>query len=288
MLTSGDLKTLKGQLFYWIMFAMLILVSIVCLFPPLWVFLSSFKDIKEFLSIPPTIIPKSFHPEKLVEVWNLLNLGRYYWNSLFMALGDLFFAVVVNGLVGYVISRMKPKGSKLIFTLILWTMMMPTSVSMVPLFMSFVDVPYLGLNLTDTYWPMWLQSGANAFNIMMFKSFFDSIPMSYLEAARIDGCSNFRIFRKIILPLSRPFIMVISIFTINGSWENFMWPYLVLKDTSLQTVAVKLYTFQQANSGISVDQYMIVLLFSIIPPTIIFILFQKHIMGGFTVGGVKG
>ena len=286
ILTTVDLKSARARILYWSMFAFLVLASAVCLFPPLWVMLSSFKDMKEFLQIPPTIIPRSFHPEKLPEVWRTLNFSTSYANSLYMAAGELFFAVVVNGLVGYVISRLRPKGYKVIFTVILWTLMMPTSISMVPLFMMFVNVPYVGINLTNTFWPMWMMAGANAFNILIFKNFFDSISMSYLESARIDGCSNFGIFARIILPLSRPIIMVVSIFTVNSSWESFLWPYLVLKAPNLHTVAVKLFVYK--SSGLAIDQYMMLLLLAIIPPVVIFIIFQKYIMGGFTVGGIKG
>ncbi|MEG1880358.1 MAG: carbohydrate ABC transporter permease, partial [Oscillospiraceae bacterium] len=173
-----------------------------------------------------------------------------------------------------------------IFALILWSMMMPTSTSMVPLFMTFLDFPGLG-NLSNTYLPMWIMAGANPFNVLLFKSFFDSIPMPYIEAARIDGCTNLGIFAKIIMPLSKPIIMVVSIFSFTASWDNFLWPYLVLKNTSLYTVSVKLFTMQSV-SGISMDLQVVAILFAIIPPAILFIFFQKHIMAGFTLSGVKG
>ncbi|MEG2670553.1 MAG: ABC transporter permease subunit, partial [Oscillospiraceae bacterium] len=153
-------------------------------------------------------------------------------------------------------------------------------------FMTFIDFPIFHVNLINTYLPMWMMAGANAFYIMLFKSFFDSIPISYIEAARLDGCSNLGIFTRIILPLSKPLIMVIAIFSFNGAWENFFWPYLVLKDTNIQTVAVEIFKLKV--SGIAIDEFMVVLLFSIAPPAIIFIFLQKYIMTGFTLGGIKG
>lgn len=286
VITANDLKSVHVKIVYWIMFGILAVISLVCLLPPLWVFVSSFKDIKEFVSNPPTIIPRSFQPEKLGAVWEKLNFMKYYLNTFILAAGDLIFCVVANGLMGYVLSRLKPKGTSMIMTLILWTMMLPTSLSTVPLFMTFIDFPIIHVNLIDTYLPMWLMAGANAFYIMLFKSFFDAIPISYIEAARLDGCSNLGIFGKIILPLSKPLLMVISIFSFNASWENFFWPYLVLKDTNMQTVAVEIYKLKVG--GIAFDEFMIVLLFSIAPPVIIFIFLQKYIMTGFTLGGIKG
>ncbi|MEG1441978.1 MAG: carbohydrate ABC transporter permease [Oscillospiraceae bacterium] len=284
--TSMDFKKRSVRIGYWLMILVLVFVSAICLFPPVWVLLSSFKDVSEFLQVPPTIFPKSFHPEKIAYVWDMLNFGKYYMNSVYLAIGELVFCVVFNGLVGYVLSRLKPKGTTLILTLILWTMMLPTSVSMVPLFMSFVDVPYLHINLTNTFLPMWMMAGANAFYVLLFKNFFDSIPMSYVEAARLDGCTNFGIFYRIILPLSKSIIMVVSIFSVNASWENFFWPYLVLKDTNLYTVAVKI--FQLKTTNFAIDEYMVVLLLSIIPPAVIFLIFQNYMSSDFAMGGVKG
>lgn len=281
-----DYKKPSIKIIYWGIYAVCILTCLICILPPLWIMLSSFSDIKDLLAVPPSIIPKSFHPEKLVEAWRKLDFFKYYMNTFVLVIGDLAFAILINGLAGYVISRLKPKGSTLVFTLILWTMMMPNSLNMIPLYGTFLNFPLIHMNLTNTYWPMWLMSGANPFNILMFKSFFDGIPHAYIEAARIDGCSNLGIFRKIILPLSKPIIMVISIFTVTASWDNFLWPYLILKNEELYTVAVKIFAMKSV--GFPLDLHLMALLFAILPPLILFVFFQKHIMTGFALGGVKG
>lgn len=286
ILTSLDLKQRHVRIGYWIMFAVILFIALVFLFPALWIILSSFKDVKEFLSTPPTLFPHSFHPEKLGEVWNKMSISRSYLNTMLVACGDMFFAIVVNGLAGYVVSRLKPKGSNLFFILVLWSMMLPSSVSLVPLFMTFLDFPVLHFNMMDTYIPMWIMKGANAFNVLLFKSFFDSISISYIEAARIDGCTDLGIFRKIILPLSKPVVVTVAIFTFNGSWAEFLWPYLVLKSKTLYTVPVQI--FRMKTAGFLMDQYVIVLLFAMIPSMIMFLLFQKQIMNGVSLGGIKG
>lgn len=286
LITALDLKQHHVRIGYWIMFFFLTVISITVLFPAVWIMLSSFKDVKEFLSVPPTLFPHSFHPEKVVKVWNKMNIGRYYVNTFIVSLGDMAFAIGINGLAGFVISRLKPKGANLFFILVLWSMMLPSAVSLVPLFITFMDFPVLHLNLMNTYWPMWLLKGANAFNVLLFKSFFDSISISYIEAARIDGSSDLGIFARIIIPLSRPVVTTVAIFSFNNSWSEFLWPYLIIKDKSLFTVPVQI--FRMKTSGFMMDEYVIVLFLAMIPCTIMFILFQKQIMHGVSLGGIKG
>lgn len=285
ILTTVDMKKPGAKIAYWTNFAVLLIISVSFFLPPLWIVLSSLKDTKEFLQIPPTIFPKTFHPEKIGEVWKELNYTKYYFNTLILAAGDLVFMIIVNGLAGYVLSRLKPKGTALMMTLLLWTMMLPQTVSMIPLFKTFIDVPYLHINLSNTYLPMWLQAGASAFYVMLFKNFFDTIPISFVEAARIDGCTDFGIFIRIILPLSLPIIMAVSIFTVNNAWGAFFWPFIMIKKTDIQPIAVQLYNLKQ--SGYVMDKYMVALVLSIIPPALMFIIFQKNIMGGINIGGVK-
>lgn len=285
LLNFIDYKKKRYVVLYWLMFALLVFVGAICLVPALWVLTSAFKDPKEFLAIPPTIIPHSFQPYKIVEVWNKLNFSRYYLNSLTLVAGELVFCIVCNGLAGYVLSRLKPKGAVLVGTLIFWSMLLPSSLNMMVLYSEFVKLPLLGVNITNTYLPMWLMHGANAFYVLLFKSFFDSISITYVEAARIDGCTNLGIFRRIILPLSKPIVMAVSIFAVNAGWGEYFWPYVIIKEPSALPIAVKVAGLKGSDT---VDIYMMGLLLTIIPPTIIFIFFSKQIMGGLQLGGIKG
>lgn len=286
LLNFADLKKPKFILLYWVMFAILFLISLVCLLPTIWVGLSGFKDVSEMYAVPPTIIPKSFNVGKVADVWFKVNVLKYFTNSVMLIIGCWAFDIVVNGLAGYVLSRIKPVGSSVIETLVFWSMLLP-GISMVPLYMTFVDVPLLHINLIGNYLPIWVIAGANAFNILLFRNFFNSIPMSYLEAARIDGCTDLGIFGKIILPLSKPIIMVVTIFSITGTWGNFMWPYLILGNTNLEPVAVMLYRLSTGSSLMD-NEYMLLLMISIIPMIIMYAIFSKHIMGGLNMSGLKG
>lgn len=286
LLNFMELKKRRYRLLYWTMFAVLVIISLICVLPAIWVLLSGFKDAQEFYRIPPALFPEHFKLSKLSEVWQQLNFLKLYKNSCIIIIGDLIFNIILNGVMGYVLSRLKPKGTALVGTLIFWSMLLPTSMNLVPLFMGFVDVPIFHINMTDTYWPMWIMSGANAFNVLLFRNFFNGIPMSYIEAARIDGCTDTGIFARIVMPLAKPIIMVVAIFTVQAAWGNFLWPYLIIQDANKLPIAVKIYQFK--SSGITIDKYMIALMFTIIPPAILFTIFSKHIMGGLNMSGLKG
>lgn len=286
LITAFDFKKLQYRVLYWSLFLILFIISMVCLLPVLWVAISGFKDVNELYSIPPTLLPKHIDLGKVAEVWQKANFFKYFKNSVMLILGCWVCDVLINGFAGYVLSRLKPIGSKVIEILVFWSMLLP-GISMVPLYMTFVDVPLLHINIAGSYLPIWLMAGANAFNIMLFRNFFNGIPMSYLEAARIDGCTDAGIFMKIILPLSKPIIMVVTIFSVTGTWGNFMWPYLVLGNTDFEPVSVMLFKLS-STSGMTVDKYLLLLMLSVIPMIVIYAIFSKQIMGGMDVGGIKG
>lgn len=144
-----------------------------------------------------------------------------------------------------------------------------------------------GLRLqSGSFIPLWLSMGANAYWVILFKNYFESLPKDFIDAARLDGCSDFRVFTRIILPLSRPILVVVAIFAICAAWSDFLMPYLLLGGTDKETVMVKLFSFQ---NSIKTNQTDIIraVLYSVIPPTILFALFQKQIMGGVMSGGIK-
>ncbi|MEG1107222.1 MAG: carbohydrate ABC transporter permease [Eubacterium sp.] len=285
LVTAVELKKPHIAIIYWLFFAMLIVVSCITLLPIVWVAISGFKDVQEFYAVPPVLLPKSFDFGKVKEVWQVMDYGRYYLNTIKMTVGNLVFCIMCTGLAGYVLSRLKPKGSKVVFRLIMWSLMMPACIVMVPLFQMFVDFPYFHWNFSNTYVPMWLIAGSNVFYTLMFKNNFDAIPISYIESARLDGCSSFGIFMKIIIPLSVPVIMVVAIFTINASWSDFLYPYLLIKDQDIYPISVKL--FSAVKSTFRIDQQILAVFLAIIPPVILFCFLQKYIMAGFTMSGIK-
>ena len=281
ILSAMDLKKPSARVVYWILFAFCLLMVLICLLPPLYVMLSSLKSVQEFYQIPPTIIPETFEPQKIVEVWTTTNFGQHYISSLIMIVGCVAATLIFNGMAGYTLAILKPRGYKFAFWLIMASLMMPTVINIVP-----VMVNLTKLKLINNYLPLWLGYGANAFQIMLFKSFYESLPYSLVEAARLDGCTSMGVFSRIILPMSKPITMVITVLTVNASWSDFLMPYLVLKNKDKMTVMVKIY--DMANSTVSKDYQMVALLFAIIPPAIIFLFFSKYFTQGVSIGAVKG
>lgn len=280
-----DYHDSRIKLLYWCIFSLLIVIALICLLPPLWVLLSSLKDVKEFFAIPPTIIPRTIQFDKIRDIWKELNFTQLYVNTLGMTAGMLVFAIIFNGMMGYFLSVLKPTGSKFVFTLLMWTMLLPNTLGMVPTFKNIIDFPVFGVNLTNTFWPMWMMAGANPFQCIIFKSFFDGIPPSLIDAAKIDGGTRLSIFFRIVAPLSKPVIMAITIFTVNGAWADFFWPYMVLKNTGMWTVIVAIFNLR---GSVSLDILFVALTFAIIPPVMLFLFFQKYIMQGFAFSGIKG
>lgn len=282
-----DYKTAKYKTMYWIIFAILIIVSAVCLLPPIWVLVSSLKDIEEYYRVPPTIIPRSINFGKLIDLWKSHNFTRYYLNTIYVCAGTILFTIVCNGFMGYCVSKMRVKGSKVVFALILATYLLPNTVSMVSVYMNIIDFPILHTNMLNTYWPLFFMAGANAFMVIVYKSFFDGIPDALLEAGGIDGCSDFGLFWRIVLPLSKPVIFTSVILTLNAAWGDFFWPYLILKDRSKFTIMVDIFIMNRT-SEIQIDTILMSIAISILPPAVMFVFFQKYIMQGFTMSGIKG
>ncbi|ADN02474.1 carbohydrate ABC transporter permease [Spirochaeta thermophila] len=253
---------------------------VVAFAPILWLFFASFKDIREFVR-EPTFLPRSFDFSRFVKTWNDLKFVRYYRNSLISVTGCVISAVFFNGLLAYALSKVRPRGSKLVFTLVLWSLLIPPTTSIVPLFMNIVR-----LGMVGTFFPIWFSFGANAFYVILFKNFFDTIPQSLVEASRLDGCNEFQIFRRVVLPLSRPIVMVVVIYAVNAAWSDFLLPYLVLTNSGLETVMVRLFQFRGSYTT-EVD-ILRAIVFAVIPPVVLFVLFQKQITEMAAHSGIKG
>ncbi len=264
-----------------VIFILCILMVLISLFPAIWVGLSGFKDVKE-LRREASILPKLFDFERYLKTWDDLKFGKYYVNSLISVVGSVVCAVFFNGTLAYVLGVLRPRGHKLVFALVMWSLLIPPTTGIVALY---VNINRLGLS--QSFLPLWLSMGANAFWVVLFKQFFEKLPKEYLEAGQLDGCSDFRIFWSIILPLSRPIIIVVSIFAVTAAWSDFLLPYLVLAGTDKETVMVRLFAFRTAIRSTDVD-ILRAIVFSIIPPTIIFAIFQKQITQGIAAGGIKG
>ena len=276
-----DLKSGPTRIWAVLIFIACIAMAVIALYPVFWLICSSLKDLKEFMSTT-QVIPKNADWEGWVDTWNSFGFTKYYINSGIAVAGGVVCAVFFNGLMAYVLAILKPRGHKIVFALVMWCLLIPPTTSFVALF---VNIKNIGL--TKSFVPLWLSMGANAYWVVLFKNFFEGLPKDYIDAARLDGCGSLQIFTRIVLPLSRSIIVVVAIFAVTAAWSDFLMPYLLLNGSGKETVMVKLYSF---NTSIKTNQLDIIraVLYSIIPPTIIFTVFQKQIMGGVMDGGIKG
>lgn len=294
IINSADLKTFKGKLVYWGFFTVLVLVCIACALPYVWALLSGFKGSQEIyksLGFFPKNLTVGDAWQRIREAADTMNFFKASLNSIFLAAGKIAFVIVIDGLGGYVLSRLKPKGIKFVFVLVVWTMMMPAQIRTVPYFISLLNFPFVSENaweisLLNTFWPMILSAAASAFNVILFKNHFDSVSISLVEAARIDGCGNARIFTKIMLPLSVPIMVYVAITLTKAAFSEFFMPYLVLSNEEMQTLPVKVFMLR-SDSTVKMNTSMLALALSSIPGLLLFTVFQKYIIGGVNVGGVK-
>ena len=235
----------------------------------------------EYLSTT-QILPKDPDWGGWLKTWNDFGFTKYYINSGIAVAGGVVCAVFFNGLLAYVLAILKPVGHKIVLALVMWCLLIPPTTSFVALF---VNIKKIGL--TNSFLPLWLGMGANAYWVILFKNYFEGLPKDFIDAARLDGCGDFQVFTRIILPLSKPILVVVAIFAICAAWSDFLMPYLLLNGSDKETVMVKLFSFQTSIKTNQIDIIRAVL-FSIIPPTILFGIFQKQIMGGVMSGGIKG
>lgn len=285
LITALDYKRPSVKIAYWLLILFLVLCSVIALFPVLWAFLSGFKELDEYYSVNPALLPKAIDLKKMATIAKQLKLARAFINSMIIFVGYWIGEIIIGGLAGYTISRLKPRGSKFLFTLMLWTMMMPQTLTMVPMFMTWTDFPIIHINFQNTFIPLWAGSMSSIFHILIFKNFFDSIPNSYIESAKLDGCSNVGIFLRIVVPLSKPIISTVTVFVFNFTWNNFIGPFLYLKDINLAPVALRLYT---AGSQWTEPEQMLAAFIVMVPSVIVFLFCSRQIMGNNVSVGVKG
>lgn len=286
VLTNADMKRGKYVCLYLCLALFMVIYGLIVLVPSIWMLLMGFKSAAEIYQTPVSFFPSQVDLGKLWQVWKQMSFVKTYANTFVMAAGAVAMDVVVCGLAGYVLSRLKPKGAGAVYKVLFWMMLLPGTMRLVPLYKMFIDFPVIHVNMMNTYLPMWIMTGSTIFDIMLFKTTFDTVSNSLVEAAKIDGASNMRIFLQIMVPLSVPVIVTAAVFTFNFQFGSFFWPMLILRDEAKQVLGLQIYNLKA--SSLSMDYRMLAMVFAILPQLIVFALFQKHIMGGINIGGVKG
>jgi multiple sugar transport system permease protein len=254
--------------------------------PILWLAKSAITPTNDTITYPMALFPHGAAWDNLRVAWSQVHVGRYFWNTIVIALGSWFVQLVVATTAGYALSVLRPKYARLLTGLLLTTLFVPAVVLLVPLYIEIVHPPLVHHTFIDSYWAIWLPAGASAFNVILVKRFFDNLPREIFEAARIDGAGPFRLFSKIVLPMSRPILGVVSVFAVLASWKDFLWPLLVLTDPNKQPLSVRLPTIQsQTELGV----FLAAMFIACLVPIAGFLIFQRSFLRGTGLGGaIKG
>jgi len=277
-----------GRVLYWVIFALLALSTVVAIGPVYWMFSGALKSSVEIFQSPPTFWPLAPQWSNYVNAWNVLDFPLYFTNTLILAGGAVVLQIIVSATAAYALSKLRPAGKNIIQFCFFCTLMVPPVVYLIPQFVNISDLPLIHVSLFNNWAGVWLPEAASAFNILVLKSFFDSIPGELSDAARLDGANAWQLFTRIILPLSRPALAVITIFTVVASWKDFLWPLLVLSDNTLQPLIVALYHESGTNSDLPFTYLIAGLVLASIPPIVLFLIFQRQIIRGIALTGLKG
>jgi len=282
---------LRAQRHQWLVHLVLVVLSAVFLFPLLWLVSTALKPIEETMRQPPTLIPSviQWHNFRDAFVYGADKLGYipflvYGRNTLILCILGVSGVVASNAVVAYAFARLRWPGRDILFAATLATMMVPFPVLMVPMYSFWRSLGWIG-----TFKPLWVPAWfGSAFNIFLLRQFFRTIPFELSEAARIDGCSEWGIFREIVLPLAKPALAVVALFHFMYTWRDFLGPLIYLMDQRTFTLSLGLQFYQSQHGGTQWHLLMAASTIVVAPVIILFFFTQKQFIQGIAVTGIKG
>ena len=274
-------KTYKFSSFRILQFTLLLLGAMAMILPFWWMLLSSFKSPSELMQNPPTWIPKSFSLANYKSVLDAMPFWHFLSNSVFIGILNTIVGVLTSSLVGYVLAKYKFWGRKFVFLVILSTMIIPYQVLMIPLFTIMMKIGWV-----DSYYVLTVPYFFNIFGIFLMRQFMMDVPDELIEAAKLDGCSHFRIFFNIVLPVVRPALATLCIILFMENWDSFLWPLISINSQEYMTLPVGLNSFLNEHFG-RYDQLVTASVMSVLPMIIVFIIAQKSFIEGISLTGSK-
>jgi multiple sugar transport system permease protein len=268
----------------WVAFAIAALFAVVMISPFALMVSTSFKPHAYVLEIPPQLIPEAPTLDNFVEAWSSNDFGRYFFNSVFVTVLSTAASVTLASLLGFVFGRYEFPGKRLLFAALLFTIMVPGLVLLIPQF-----VLARNLGLLNSLWGLIvvysvLNLGLNTF---LLRGFFASMPQEVFDAAEVDGAGPWRAFREVALPLAKPGIATVTIFSFLAAWDEFTWAIVTLSDRELYTLPIAIRSFQRAN-GTEWGLVFAASLIALIPVLVLFLALQRHFVQGAFAGATKG
>ncbi|MBZ9935192.1 carbohydrate ABC transporter permease [Mesorhizobium sp. BR1-1-16] len=258
------------------------LLALAVVFPFIWMLFTSLKPESEIATFPPQLLPHRWTFENYENVWTRIPFARLFLNSILFAGGVTIVSLLLDSMAAYALARLQFRGRNVIFVLILVALMLPFQVMFVPLFVTVHD-----LHMLDSYSGLIVPRATNAFGIFMLRQFFVTLPKELDEAARIDGCGEFGIYWRIILPLSGPAIATLAVFHFMYNWNDFLWPLLITSSMEMRTLPAGLALFV----GSHVVEYGVVMagaVLALLPLLVAFVFAQRTFIQGIAMSGIKG
>lgn len=265
-----------------LLYIILFLVAAITAAPFVWILLTALKGSEDVFAFPPEIIPDEFHFSNFIETWQIVPFGTYILNSTIVAVSMVALNVLLASLAAYPLARMQFKGKAFLFVLILSTMMVPEQVIMIPLYQITMN-----LGLLNTLTGVILPFSVNAFGIFLMRQFYLSIPKELEDAAIVDGCSPFRIWWNVMLPLSKPAVATLTVFTFVAAWSSFLWPLVILQESEKFTLPVGL-AYLMGTFSANFKYVAAGSIIAIIPVLAVYWFMQRYFIQGILAGGVKG
>jgi len=261
----------------------LTLGAVAMVYPFFWMIFGAFKTNQDIITQPIQLLPRKWTVVGFHQVWTESGLPRSYANSLFISTAIVLTTLLTSSLGGYVFARLQFPGRQLLFYFILATTMVPFVTMLIPLYLVMYD-----LKILNTYWALWVPAGISSFGIFLCRQFILGIPLDLYEAAKLDGATDLGIYVQIILPLIRPVLSALAIFTFIGSFNSFLWPLVVLNDEKLYTLPLILVRISQTEGGTNYQAAMAGSVLASIPTILIYLLFQRNFVKGIALSGIKG
>jgi multiple sugar transport system permease protein len=260
-------------------------MGILYILPFAWLVSSSLKTTKQLYIIPPEWIPRPVTLKNFIDGWAILPFGMYLRNTLFVAIVGAIGTVMSSAFVAYGFARFKCKANSILFILVISTMMLPSQVTLIPMYQVFSKLKWL-----DTYLPLLVPRflGTSAFYIFLLRQFFKTIPHELDEAAKIDGCNTFRILVSILMPLCRPALITVFVLSLVNGWNDFMSQLIYLNSERNYTIAIGLQFFSSKYGPQQVNLLLAVSLISLLPLLVLFFTAQKYFVEGISTTGIKG
>jgi multiple sugar transport system permease protein len=255
--------------------------AILMLGPLIWMVLAAFKTLPEILAYPPSIMPKSWALTNFRAVFDQADFVRYFLNSVIVAVITVAAVLLTSSLAGYAFAKFDFPGRAVLFGVVLATMMIPFQVRVIPLYAMASD-----LHLLNTYAGLVLPSLVDAFGIFLMRQYLQSIPSELIEVARVDGAGELRIFFRIVMPLAKPALSALAIFTLVTSWESFLWPLLVASTPDMYTLPLGLSQFAGKYLN-RIDLQMAASTLTVLPLLVAFLLMQRRFIEGMATSGMK-